>query len=89
MIGLFTNPTVIPMPPRSSGYCSAAMQRQAHHLHQCGPRAVLEALLEIARGTAIEAVLADYARLPSDLFCAVGADALPVQQLRTIRGGRP
>ena len=43
---------------------SPRRQHLARHLHACGPRPVLEALLEIEAGRPLDAVLADFARLP-------------------------
>jgi hypothetical protein len=74
--------------PRSAGYCSARQQYLAKHLHRCGPRAVLEALLSVAHGADLDTTLIDYARLPASVFHAVGADVLPIDEVRLISGGR-
>ncbi len=36
-------------------------QRRVEHLHLLGPRPLLEALIEVAAGVELDAVLADYA----------------------------
>jgi hypothetical protein len=46
-------------------------QRQAHHLQQCGPRCILEALLAVAKGEPLDTVLADFERLPPEVYHAV------------------
>jgi hypothetical protein len=53
-------------------------QTLASHLHECGPRPVLEALLAVSCGASVDAVLRDFGRLPPKFFKAVGADLLPV-----------
>jgi len=45
--------------------------RQAAHLSKCGPRPVLEALIAVERGDSVESVLADFERLPPELYQAV------------------
>lgn len=62
-------------------------QRLAIHLHSLGPRAVLEALLELERGTGLDVVLADYGRLDASLVHALGADRMPPTPLLLIAGG--
>ena len=49
---------------------SARRQRQARHLHRCGPRCILEALLAVDRGDSLDAVLADFERLPPETYHA-------------------
>src|SRR5262245_26343008 len=46
-------------------------QRLAAHLHRCGPRPVLEALLAVERGQSLDLVLEDFARLQPDIYEAV------------------
>lgn len=67
---------------------SARRQRLAAHLHDCGPRPVLEALLAVASGQPLDRVLEDFARLPVALYAAVGADRMPIDELLIVNGGR-
>jgi len=53
-------------------------QRMAAHLYAAGPRPVLEALIAVASGQDLDAVLADFARLPASIYHAMGADELPI-----------
>jgi hypothetical protein len=55
-------------------------QRQVAHLHAAGPRPVLEAILAVAAGQSIDAVLADFARVPVIIYHAIGANELPVDR---------
>ena len=66
---------------------SPRRQHLARHLHACGPRPVLEALLEVEAGRPLDAVLADFGRLPPELYAAVGADVLPIDEWALIDGG--
>jgi hypothetical protein len=45
-------------------------QRQVLHLHKSGPRCVMEALVAVEQGQQLDAVLADFERLPVELFHA-------------------
>jgi hypothetical protein len=54
-------------------------QHLALHLHRCGPRPVLKALLAVAGGHDLDATLEDFARLPPETYKALGADALPIR----------
>jgi hypothetical protein len=56
---------------------SARRQRLVAHLHEAGPRPVLEALISVAAGNGLDEVLADFARLPVSIYHALGADVLP------------
>lgn len=67
---------------------SPRRQHPARHLHSCGPRPVLEALIEVADGKPLDAVLADFGRLPAELYAALGADVLPIDEITIIDGGR-
>jgi hypothetical protein len=67
---------------------SARRQRLVAHLHRCGPRPVLEALVAIENGRPVDAVLEDFGRLQPDVFKAVGADVLPIDEVTVIDGGR-
>jgi hypothetical protein len=49
---------------------TARRQRQSSHLHQCGPRCILEALLALEAGEPLDAVLADFERLPPATYHA-------------------
>jgi hypothetical protein len=61
-------------------------QHLAAHLHDCGPRPVLEALIAIDAGTLIDEVLEDFGRLPPSVYRSVGADVLPIHRLVVVRG---
>ena len=50
--------------PNNASQCNPKRQRQAPHLHDAGPRPVLEALIAVAAGADLDDVLADFARLP-------------------------
>jgi hypothetical protein len=68
---------------------SARRQELASRLYACGPRPVLEALLEVERGRALDDVLIDFTRIASSVYRAVGADRFPIHYpLGVIRGGR-
>ncbi len=67
---------------------SARRQRLAAHLHRCGSRPVLEALIAVENGQPVDAVLEDFARLQPDIFKAVGADVMPIDEVTVIDGGR-
>ena len=71
----------------SSDPRSARRQLLVAHLHEAGPRSVLEALISVAAGNGLDEVLADFARLPVATYRAVGADVLPIP-LRVIKGAR-
>jgi hypothetical protein len=49
---------------------------------------VLEVLLEVAAGRALDAVLEDFARIPPSTYRAVGADVLPIHVVSVIEGGK-
>jgi hypothetical protein len=63
-------------------------QRLVRHLVECGERPVLEALLAVAAGDQLDVVLEDFARLKPETYRAVGADALPIDSVTVVRGGR-
>jgi hypothetical protein len=67
---------------------SPRRQYLARHLHRCGPRPVLEALLAVAAGADLDATLADFGRLPTELYQALGADILPIDEITIIEGER-
>jgi ABC-type hemin transport system substrate-binding protein len=64
-------------------------QYLVRHLVACGPRPVLEALIAVAGGADLDATLEDYARLSPEIFAAVDADVLPIDDLAVVDGGRP
>lgn len=65
---------------------SPRRQHLARHLHHAGPRPVLEALLAVAQGQDLDAVLEDFYRIPAGVYRAVGADMLTVDRLQVIDG---
>jgi hypothetical protein len=67
---------------------NARRQRLAAHLYRCGPRPVLEALLAVESGRALDQVLEGFARLQPEIYHAVGADVLPIDQLVLLDGDR-
>ena len=56
---------------------SPRRQVLAQHLHRCGPRPVLEALIAVEGGQDLDVVLEDFARLQPELYASVNADRLP------------
>jgi hypothetical protein len=44
--------------------------RQCEHLRQCGTRCILEALLAVESSESLDAVLADFERLPPQTYHA-------------------
>jgi hypothetical protein len=66
---------------------SRRRQHLARHLHACGPRPVLEALLEVEAGRPLDEVLHAFGRLPPELYAAVGADVLPIDEWALVDGG--
>ena len=64
-------------------------QRLVRHLHQAGERPVLEALVAVEAGQLLDDVLADFGRIPINVYHAVGADRLPIDRpLAVVDGGR-
>jgi hypothetical protein len=68
-------------------------QHLARLLHQSGPRPMFEALLEVERGRSLDSVLERYAEIPPHVYCALGANVLPIDHMRAvcfwaIQGGR-
>ena len=63
-------------------------QRLAAHLHRCGPRPVLEALLAVQEGQDLDVILEDFARLAAEIYDALGADVLPIDRLLLVDGDR-
>ena len=54
---------------------NARRRRLSKHLHEAGPRPVLEALIAVDSGQPLDDVLEDYARIPSSFFSIVGASS--------------
>jgi hypothetical protein len=63
-------------------------QHLVRHLVECGTRPVLEALLAVAGGDELDAVLEDFARLRPETCRAIGANVLPIDSVTIVRGGR-
>jgi hypothetical protein len=63
-------------------------QRLALHLHEAGPRPVLEALLDVANGRDLDVTLEDFARVSASTFHEVGARDLPIQRVSVLKGGK-
>ncbi len=63
-------------------------QRLVNHLHRCGPRPLLEALLQVDAGSPLDTVLEAFCGLEPEDYAAAGADVLPINQLTVIDGGR-
>jgi hypothetical protein len=61
----------------------------ARHLHQRGARPVLDALLAVAAGQSLDAVLEDYGRLAPEIYRALGADELSVERGTVIERDGP
>ena len=49
---------------------SARRRRLSDHLHKCGPRCILEALIAVESGKTVDSVLADFERLPPEVYTA-------------------
>ena len=56
---------------------SLRRQRAAEHLHNLGPRPVLEALAEVEAGADLDRVLADFTRLDPETVRQIGGDRFP------------
>jgi hypothetical protein len=56
---------------------SARRRYLCDHLHSAGPRPVLEALLAVESGQPLDDVLEDFARIPADIYHAVGVSHFP------------
>jgi|SRR4029077_5822401 hypothetical protein len=66
---------------------NARRQRLAAHLHRCGARPVLEALVAVELGQQLDDVLDSFARIPVRIYHALGANELPIHALTVIDGG--
>ena len=71
--------------PKGSG-ARLVRQRAAERLHRLGPRPVLEALIEVADGADLDALLVRYARLPPAAVRAFGGDRFPAPAVFAVRG---
>jgi hypothetical protein len=67
--------------PNDGAKRNTRRQLQAAHIHDCGKRPVLEALLAVAAGADLDEVLADFCRLPPEIYQAIGADILPADKV--------
>jgi hypothetical protein len=63
-------------------------QRLVRHLVECGERPVLEALLAVESGQDLDQVLEGFARLQPEVYEAIGADVMPIDEVAVIDGGR-
>ncbi len=61
---------------------SPRRQRAAEHLHNLGPRPVLEALAEVEAGADLDHVLADFAQLDLETVRQLGGDRFPPTPIR-------
>ena len=63
-------------------------QRLVAHLHASGPLPVLECLLAVASGQDLDHALEDFERNPADVYRAIGADLLSLDEVAAVKGGR-
>lgn len=59
---------------------SVHIQELVSHLYAAGPRPVLEALFQVARGDSVETVLRAFRRVPVATYHAIGANELPIKR---------
>ena len=77
-------------PPHPIGQTAASLvasprrQRAAEHLHNLGPRPVLEALVEVEAGADLDCVLADFAQLEPETVSRLGGDSFPPMPLQEV-----
>ncbi len=77
-------------PPHPIGSIAAALvanprrQRAAEHLHNLGPRPVLEALVEVEAGADLDHVLADFAQLEPKTVSRLRGDRFPPMPLQEV-----
>ena len=77
-------------PPHPIGPIAAALvasprrQRAAEHLHNLGPRPVLEALVEVETGVDLDRVLAAFAQLEPKTVSRLDGDHFPPMPLREV-----
>src|SRR5262245_55974886 len=67
---------------------NARRQHLAGRLHACGPRPVLEAMLELEAGADLDHLLERYTRIPAGIYRAFGADVLAIDTMAVLDGGR-
>jgi hypothetical protein len=67
---------------------SPRRQRLVRHLHRCGPRMVLQALIHTEAGTPLDTVLEVFCSLEPEDYRAAGVDVLPIDRLKVVNGGR-
>ena len=67
----------LPAHRRRVTVASPRRQRAAEHLHNLGPRPVLEALAEVETGADLDRVLADFARLDPETVRQIGGNRFP------------
>ena len=60
---------------------NAKRQHQVAHIYAAGPRAVLEALLDVAAGKPLDDVLKAFGRIPVSIYHALGADELEIDRV--------
>ncbi len=78
-------------PPCAIGSISAEIvasprrQRAAEHLHNLGPRPVLEALVEVEAGADLDRVLADFAQLDPKTVRQLDGDKFWPAPIREVR----
>ena len=79
------------IPPLGVGSVTAEIvasprrQRAAEHLHNLGPRPVLEALAEVEAGAELDHVLADFERIDAEMVAGLGGDKFWPVPLREVR----
>ena len=77
-------------PPDPNGQTAASLvasprrQRAAEHLHNLGPRPVLEALVEVEAGADLDRVLADFAQLDAETVRQLDGDKFWPVPLREV-----
>jgi len=68
---------------------SPRRRRLVRHVHRSGARPVLEALLAVADGGDLDDVLAEFGRIPAEVYRLLGANGLDDElQLVVVDGGR-
>ena len=71
-------------PIAASLVASPRRQRATEHLHNLGPRPVLEALVEVEAGADLDRVLADFAQLEPKTVSRLGGNRFPPMPLREV-----
>ena len=69
----------------SSPSRSRRRHRQIEHIHQLGPRAIEELVVEVANGEDLDTALEAYQRLTPELLKATGGDRFPPAPLHEVR----